>query len=244
MSNGARDALTDAIANLYARFARYPIDDLAGCPHCVSGADIECVKGVPLRELTAERLARYAFKAMTTWGTERDYKHFLPRIVELATMDVRARSYPGFDCALVLRKIAAAGFAAWPDIERVAIERVVRAWWDEWLHGSKDGIDLGNFVEGVAALGIGAGWLVTTWSDDRARAATIAIAEYLRAHGAWNPHAARDPFADHEPGVRDAFTSWLASDDVFERLNAEYFADADAPDAELLAAAIDGLRPP
>ena len=37
-----------------------------------------------LRELEDEDLARYAFKAMTTWGDVNDYKHYLPRIFELS----------------------------------------------------------------------------------------------------------------------------------------------------------------
>ena len=45
------------------------------------------LSAVPLRELTGEQVGPYSGWAMTTVGNERDYRHFLPRILELAVVD-------------------------------------------------------------------------------------------------------------------------------------------------------------
>ena len=39
----------------------------------------------PLKKLTQDDLPRDTGKAMTIWGNSRNFKHFLPRILELTT---------------------------------------------------------------------------------------------------------------------------------------------------------------
>jgi hypothetical protein len=80
-------ALQTAVAGLYATFAPYPLGKVAGCPHCVYPQDIALIHSAPMRALSAEQLEKYGWKAMTTWGDVADFKHFAPRLFEIAIYD-------------------------------------------------------------------------------------------------------------------------------------------------------------
>ena len=74
-----------AIEELYKTFEKYPFKStIEGCPCCVSDNDKSTLHSKQLRELEDDDVSRYAFKAMTTWGDVNDFKHYLPRIFELA----------------------------------------------------------------------------------------------------------------------------------------------------------------
>src|SRR5438270_7631594 len=86
--NEARIALAAAIQDLYRVFAAYPADPTMGyCDHCITAEEVARLFEVPLSDLTARALSRYTGKAMTTWGEMADFKHFLPRVLELAAAD-------------------------------------------------------------------------------------------------------------------------------------------------------------
>ncbi len=117
--------LHQAIEDLYACFARYPLNPvMEGCPCCVSGADKEALHSKPLRELDGNDLSRYTFKALTTWGDTGDFKHYLPRIFELAA----TTSLP-VDTFVVLGKLDYAQWRTWPGEEQEAITRFLLAWY-------------------------------------------------------------------------------------------------------------------
>ena len=124
-----RASLEDAIERLYGVFARYRRPAVVeGCPCCVGAADQAKLHARPLRALGEEELRRYAFKALTTWGTEDDLRHFLPRILELV-----ASSGLGVDPQTVLGKLAYGHWERWPEDERAAIRAFLDAWLEETL---------------------------------------------------------------------------------------------------------------
>ncbi|MCP9619694.1 hypothetical protein FOH10_09070 [Nocardia otitidiscaviarum] len=74
-----------ALRELYDVFARVPRPDVIdGCPHCVAPDEGRRLLDEPIRSLTPEALARYAAKAMSTWGGVDDFRYLLPRLLELA----------------------------------------------------------------------------------------------------------------------------------------------------------------
>jgi hypothetical protein len=78
-----------------------------------------------LRELTQDDLGLYAGKAMTTWGTVEDFKHFLPRLFELtAAFQALYEEY------VVLNKLDYGQWRSWPPAEIAAVERYLLALWD------------------------------------------------------------------------------------------------------------------
>lgn len=50
----------------------------------VSESDKAALHSKKLRELENKEICGYAFSAITTWGDLNDFKHYLPRIFELA----------------------------------------------------------------------------------------------------------------------------------------------------------------
>jgi hypothetical protein len=117
--------LQQAVDRLYVTFGAYPLTSLDGCPCCVSVADKGQVTHRALRELTEQDLGRYAGKAMTTWGTVEDFKHFLPRLFELM-----AAFRAPYEEYIVFSKLDYGHWRTWPPLEIEAIEQYLLALWD------------------------------------------------------------------------------------------------------------------
>ena len=132
-SNG-RDTsglIADTIEDLYRTFAGYRLGPhVEGCPHCVTDRDHARIYSGPLHSLTAVDLDRYAFKAMTTWGDEHDFRHFLPRILELMVSGAPDWSV---DTEVVLGKLAYANWRTWPEREQAALQSFLRVRWSAGL---------------------------------------------------------------------------------------------------------------
>jgi hypothetical protein len=121
--------LKEAIDGLYRTFSRYPLPPhVDGCRHCVSDSDHALLYAVALRDLSSGHLSRYAFKAMTTRGDEDDFRHFLPRIFELAIIDGESWTVP-----VVFGKLAYGRLETWPSDERQAITTFFEALWSNVL---------------------------------------------------------------------------------------------------------------
>jgi hypothetical protein len=120
---GADPRQLDAIAGLYAVFARYPQRSIEACPCCVSSEDLTRLARLPLRRLTERHLSTYAVKALTTWGDETDFKHFLPRLFELALDN---DSWP-LDLDHLAIKLEYAEWRRWPEHERAAVAELFAA---------------------------------------------------------------------------------------------------------------------
>ncbi|TQS25296.1 hypothetical protein [Microbispora sp. KK1-11] len=122
------DTLSDldhALEALYAAFSRYPLPAKTEvCGHCVSDEQVRATRAAPLRMLTASALEPYAWKALYTWGDVQEFKHYLPRLLELLILEeldgLHARS-------LMLR--VGVRWQSWPKSEQEAVIGTVGAWW-------------------------------------------------------------------------------------------------------------------
>ncbi len=130
MMASTNSELSYAIENLYRVFKRHrPGAEFQSCSHCVSETEDGELKGTRLKELTCDDISRYAFKAMTTWGTVEDFKHFLPRIFELVAV---SEDFP-IEIEVAIGKLAYGKWQSWPDHEIAAIEQFLAAWWNATL---------------------------------------------------------------------------------------------------------------
>lgn len=153
------------VERLYALFRRYrrPLH-VDGCEHCVSEADHSRLFRAPLAELQPEDLRRYAFKAMSTWGGAEDFKHYLPRILELV-----ATGELGVDPPIAVGKLSTAKWETWPADEKDAVRAVLRSWWCEARVG--DAWTVMDCLASIARVEPSVGpYLDAWWSDDRAAA--------------------------------------------------------------------------
>ena len=140
-------ALKTAITNLYTTFAHYPFrSEIDGCPCCVSVQDQQKLSAKALNLMKSEDLSRYSFKAMTTWGDVEDFKHFLPRLLELSATTGLAYGHE-----VVLGKLEYAKWNDWEETEKDAIRAFLLAWWTESV--TKEVGLLVDFVDLYTLLG-------------------------------------------------------------------------------------------
>jgi hypothetical protein len=153
-------ALKTAIANLYVTFSHYPFrPEIDGCPHCVSAEDQKKLAAKALNLMESEDISRYSWKAMTTWGEVEDFKHFLPRLLELiATTGI------AYNSGVVLRKLEYAKWNDWEQAEKDSTHSFLLAWWTESIT-EKDGLILYEFVDMYNVLG-GVDPLLKHWVID------------------------------------------------------------------------------
>ncbi|MGD1847982.1 MAG: hypothetical protein ACFB10_21525 [Salibacteraceae bacterium] len=133
--------LSAATKELYQAFEKYPFRLTTGSPLTVSEKDKAILHSKPLRLLGDEELSRYAFKAMTTWGELNDFKHYLPRIFELA-----ATRELGVATFVVLGKLDHGEWKTWEPVEQETITNFLKAWWSYDINCAPY-FDAENFVE-------------------------------------------------------------------------------------------------
>jgi hypothetical protein len=113
--------------NLYNVFAKYRLrPDIEACPCCVTPPDKKNLQKKKLEDLTTNDLRKYVFKAVTTWGTESDFKYFLPRILELLEeFD---------DINQIFIKLQGIHWEAWPSQEKEAIVAYLKFYLEYLTH--------------------------------------------------------------------------------------------------------------
>lgn len=123
------EKLANSIENLYSIFSKYEIDSkIVGCPCCVSDRDKEKIHSKELRDLQEEDLSRYAFKALTTFGNVNDFKHFLPRILDLLVEDDL-----GVSTFVIFGKLEYGNWKTWELEEQEVIKIFLFEWWEYYL---------------------------------------------------------------------------------------------------------------
>lgn len=130
--------LCDAIEAVYAVFARYHME---GPIRCEMSDRIIVADNLPLRTRTATELVYYSGKAMTTLGSVQDYKHLLPRLLELScqhqrrvtveceTITADEHFEPSISFLMVEMKLADAHPEGWPAVELEALQTFGHAKW-------------------------------------------------------------------------------------------------------------------
>ncbi len=119
-------ALDEALLRVADSLRGYTELELECCLHCVDPEEVTPLRQ-PLERITVEAFGRYPCKAITTMGSVADYKHFLPRILELALCNPSSQGIPGFDLGVIGGKLTLGEWQGWPAAEREAIECLWRS---------------------------------------------------------------------------------------------------------------------
>src|SRR5258707_907684 len=77
----------DALDVVYRQFASPAPVTIEGCPCCLATRGVDALLTTPLRALTGKALWRYVSGVFHTVGSERDFRYFLPRILDNAIND-------------------------------------------------------------------------------------------------------------------------------------------------------------
>jgi hypothetical protein len=171
-------ALSQSIEHLYRVFARYRLNaHVEGCPCCVSADSAKALARVPLRDATGDELSSFSFRALTTWGVEADFKHFLPRILELLTVDRL-----GTDAQIVFGKLPYTDWKQWPEREQQVIEHFAMQWFCTALDHSPH--QLLAIVESAGLVGMSVTPMLSAWIATPRLAAANVLADFAWQHAA------------------------------------------------------------
>ena len=218
--------IRDAVRQLYAAFEPYRVSfPLVACDHCVDASHQQQISCRPLDQLTPDDLAFYAFKAITTFGTIHDFKHFLPRIFELLA---RKSDFP-VDPETVVGKLSFAEWRTWHRREQQAIERFLRAWWRHALE-SPDATPLSACLGAIARAIEDLTDFLAFWCDamDRLAVARMRTAECICTELSLD--GSDWPFWEEHPERRQQVLDWLRGEAIASRIArgmAEWFATPD-----------------
>ncbi len=232
------DELSAAIEGLYLAFAKYNVGHvIEGCPCCVSDQDQRGLAGPPLRALTSDDLARFAFKAMTTWGDEDDFRHFLPRIFELVSPHYPMSERLLVDEQVVFGKLNYGNWRTWPDAEQAAIRTYLLSAWqfvatrphsadcNDWLE-SLTYVDPQLALEGLAV-----------WEELTPDAATQ-LSQFLRYNGVGITVGS---FSWGWATNHQLVANWLNESGIIDRLFKVWDTNPNHPDSDEWAAALEEL---
>ena len=132
--------LAGAVDGLYAAFAdRKRPKNIDYCTHCVSPDNVDRLLAAgPLREIPAETLRSYTVDVLSTVGSVADFRHFLPRILQI-TVTGGFDGYPDLD--LVMSKFVLGEWRGWPASEQRAVSAFLYALWSTTLTGADSGAE-------------------------------------------------------------------------------------------------------
>lgn len=124
--------LQKAVENLYSTFNKYSTEGIQYCDcGCINEEDVKKLSSKTLSELEEDHLISYHGSAMYTWGDVEHYKHFLPRICELISIN---RNFSFVTLYVLQVKLEHAEWRKWSENEQQAIKDYVIADWIDFVN--------------------------------------------------------------------------------------------------------------
>jgi hypothetical protein len=229
------EALDAAIDGLYSLFAQYKLANIASrSPYAeISDEKVAKLQSRPLRELTVSDLDRYMRSALVTWGDVPEFKHFLPRILELTARDPFAID------PLVFEKLDLAEWKTWPKVEQDAVDVYIAALWRRTLTLSPDAANAGDLLRGLGLAGYDLERWIDIWRNERGQEATEQLAQFVLNIG--NGLTSGTMPRQWHPKDHAAVVSFLLDPETKSRIEAAFMEAPDRESARRLADASDIL---
>lgn len=209
-----------AIENLYATFASYPLrEDTNACPCCHNPEGEKRVHRASLRKLNPSDLEEYATDALFVWGDETDFKHFLPRIFELAA----AHGDEFVDPEVVLNKLHHADWQHWPDVEQSAVEQFLHALWRCILDGRPHeyyGWQIEGWLCGIGKAVDDLSPYLKTWAEMETENARLNLAGFIADTDFANPNCHATAYWEERAELFAEVGTWVRGQIVKEKMKA------------------------
>lgn len=155
--------LAHAVERVYDIFASYPLPRLLhSSPIENAEAIFRAVSSAELRQLSGEKLGTYAGSAIWTVGDVDDYRHFLPRVLELAILGEPSM---GFDANVIAAKLERTAWRDWPSEEQQAVEALFQAAWRKTLTKHPDKGNAVPWLEGMVVAGMDVATALAAWRE-------------------------------------------------------------------------------
>ena len=177
--------------------------------------------GMALSEIRADDLAWYAVEAPNLVGEEGDWKHYLPRLLDISMREDTSESeWPELE--IVIGQLAngvEAPWFDWPDHEADAVRRCLHGFWLNQLDSPlvRDGDHVDTALCAIGRADPDVGWYLDTWEGFNGFHAARCLDAFVQrnvgplvknrlANEFWDRH--RDPSARNILRIIE----WLASD--------------------------------
>jgi hypothetical protein len=235
------EELDAAIERLYSVFQNYPLPATTNpCLCCHSIEEERPLYSRPLRNLGPEDLLQYSNDALLTWGGVNEFRHFLPRIFQLA---VSAETSGLADGEIIFGKLYHGEWRTWPREEQEMIETFLLAVWQAALaEPPSEDLNLGPEVETwlccLAQAGGELSLYLNEWLDSVSPTAVWNLAALIYRTGM--PHPRPTGIGAFWEGHMDQATQvseWLHSEAVRKKLDRALQMYLNEPFAEELVAA-------
>ena len=235
-------ATRNAIDAVYQVFSRYALPRAWDAAPGENGKHrLAVLSSAPLRDLTADQLGVYAGSALYTIGDVDDYRHFLPRIIELAALGCEV--WVGIDPPTIAVHLQYAEWLTWPDDEQAALLDVFRLVFDSALEQRPDiGLDAEDWLCALAVMGEDIAPHLARWSSATGHNAALQAAWFL----GFEPTQLLGPSGDAaywsyvDAAGWTALGAWAFGEDVPKLLRAALPA-AEADDLEMIERALAAL---
>jgi hypothetical protein len=170
--------LRAAIRQVYAVFAAIPCPrKLDASPLRDADAILRALTSAPLPNLPDAALAPYSRWAITTVGMPQDFRHFLPRILELAATDP---DWTGAEPPVIADRILRAGWPDWPADERKPVADLFSAAFAETLAREAGGaFGPEDWLCGMATVALDLAAPLAGWRANRSGEAALDLADFV-----------------------------------------------------------------
>lgn len=208
------------------------------CRHCVTDADVALL-AAPVPGLDPAVVGRFVAKAGTTWGDGADLHRVAPRALHLAADHQLPCSR-----AVLLDKLAAAGWSLWPPAQVDAVCRFLLAEWERLLTSPpRPGHAAHRWLRQTAAVVADLDPFLRRWREvlETPGAPAVHLAVVLVQSDLRPDFPASITALFETDDAADRFGTWLAADTTLEHLRRAADALATSPDARRLALAVDRL---
>jgi hypothetical protein len=202
---------------LYSVFAPVPLPRrLHGSPLRDVDKILSDITAAPLRHLTHEQLGAFATYALTTVGGPEDYRHFLPRILELA---IEGGAQTGFKAGVIANRIAMAGWPSWSHDERDAVESVFRAAFRRAIEMDTDEQrDADEWLCGLCRLGLDPASSLAVWRASPTVNAALQLADFVGVATVKDGALVGSIWGDVDEAARRAVATWTFSQETWAQL--------------------------
>ena len=130
-----KNELNKITEELYTVFEKYKLDIVKfeenSCPCCFDKKAKKELFSRPLKNITENDIITYSESAISTIGSIDDYKHFLPRILDLLQDETSLDLIGSFIC---FEKLNYAEWETWPSEEQEIIEYYLSALWSNKIN--------------------------------------------------------------------------------------------------------------
>ncbi len=145
----------EALERIYQTFAtRKGPATIVACPCCLDQNEVCALLKTPLRKITPSQLSGYASSVFLTSGSEKDFRYFLPRILEISYRE----QYWWPDREVVLGKLTLANWMNWSEKEIDTLHSFFEVAFDQALQcGDEASYEVDSWICALALAGADVG---------------------------------------------------------------------------------------